>query len=123
MSRPRIPDRVFEAFRAYVEEIAPPGVTTTVQYLGGGLPSLTPMDHPATKAAARALEATFGQAPVFIREGGSIPVSASFAKNLILRQRFASLNSDISTPSSMTASNGIGHAHFSIGGTSAVTRA
>ena len=25
------PDRIFEAFKAYVEEIAPPGVTTTVQ--------------------------------------------------------------------------------------------
>src|SRR4029079_18362707 len=72
------PDRIFEAFRAYVEEIAPPGVTTTVQHLGSGFPSLTPMDHPATQAAARALEATFGQAPVYIREGGSIPVSASF---------------------------------------------
>ena len=72
------PDRIFEAFRAYVEEIAPPGVTTTVHLLGGGLPSLTPMDHPATQAAARALEATFGQAPVYIREGGSIPVCASF---------------------------------------------
>ena len=42
-------------------------------------PSLTPIDHPATQAAARALEATFGRAPVFIREGGSIPVCASFA--------------------------------------------
>ena len=48
------PDRIFEAFRAYVEEIAPPGVTTTVRYLGGGHPSLTPMDHPATQAAAGA---------------------------------------------------------------------
>jgi acetylornithine deacetylase/succinyl-diaminopimelate desuccinylase-like protein len=76
------PEVIFEAFRAYVEEIAPPGVTTTVQYLGGGLPSLTPMDHPATQAAARALEATFGQAPVYIREGGSIPVCASFASIL-----------------------------------------
>ena len=72
------PDRIFEAFKAYVEEIAPPGVTTTVRLLGGGLPILTPMDHPATQAAARALEATFGQAPVYIREGGSIPVCASF---------------------------------------------
>jgi acetylornithine deacetylase/succinyl-diaminopimelate desuccinylase-like protein len=76
------PVRIFEAFRAYVEEIAPPGVTTTVQSLGGGLPSLTPMDHPATQAAARALEATFGQAPVYIREGGSIPVCASFGSIL-----------------------------------------
>ena len=72
------PDRIFEAFRAYVAEIAPPGVTTTVKLLGGGRPSLTPMDHPATQAAARALEATFGRAPVYIREGGSIPVCASF---------------------------------------------
>ena len=76
------PDRIFEAFRAYVEEIAPPGVTTTVRYLGGGHPSVTQMDHPATKAAARALEATFGRAPVYIREGGSIPVCASFGSIL-----------------------------------------
>jgi acetylornithine deacetylase/succinyl-diaminopimelate desuccinylase-like protein len=76
------PDRIFEAFKAYIEEIAPPGVTTTVRLLGGGLPSVTPMDHPATQAAARALEATFGQAPVYIREGGSIPVCASFSSVL-----------------------------------------
>jgi acetylornithine deacetylase/succinyl-diaminopimelate desuccinylase-like protein len=76
------PDRIFEAFKAYVDEIAPPGVTTTVSLLGGGLPSVTPIDHPATEAAARALEATFGQAPVYIREGGSIPVCASFSSIL-----------------------------------------
>ena len=76
------PRRIFEAFRAYVEEIAPPGVTTTVRVLGGGHPSLTPMDHPATQAAARAIEATFGRAPVYIREGGSIPVCASFSSIL-----------------------------------------
>jgi acetylornithine deacetylase/succinyl-diaminopimelate desuccinylase-like protein len=35
------------------------------------------MDHPATQAADRALQATFGRAPVYIREGGSIPVCAS----------------------------------------------
>ncbi|MBA2373762.1 MAG: dipeptidase [Chloroflexi bacterium] len=72
------PERVFEQFRAYVETIAPVGVTTTVRSLGGGRPSLTPIDHPATQAAARALEATFGQTPLYIREGGSIPVCASF---------------------------------------------
>jgi acetylornithine deacetylase/succinyl-diaminopimelate desuccinylase-like protein len=42
------------------------------------MPSLTPTDHPVTQAASRALEATFGRSPVFIREGGSIPVCASF---------------------------------------------
>lgn len=78
------PERVFEALRAYVEQIAPPGVTTSVGLLGGGRPSQTPKDHPATQAAARALEATFGRAPVYIREGGSIPVCASFESILEL---------------------------------------
>ncbi len=76
------PDRVFEQLKAYVEQIAPPGVTTTVTFLGGGRPSLTPREHPATRAAARAIEATFGSAPVYNREGGSIPVAASFERIL-----------------------------------------
>ena len=78
------PERVFELFRAFVDAISPPGVTTTVTYLGGGRPSLTPMDHPATQATARAVEATFGVAPVYIREGGSIPVCATFESTLEL---------------------------------------
>jgi acetylornithine deacetylase/succinyl-diaminopimelate desuccinylase-like protein len=72
------PDRIFELFRDHVARIAPPGVRTTVTSLGGGRPSVTPMDHPATKAAARAIEAAFGRPPLYIREGGSIPVCASF---------------------------------------------
>jgi acetylornithine deacetylase/succinyl-diaminopimelate desuccinylase-like protein len=61
-----------------VAEIAPPGVAVTVRSLGGGRPSRTPIDHPMTQAAARAIESVFGRAPVYIREGGSIPVCASF---------------------------------------------
>jgi acetylornithine deacetylase/succinyl-diaminopimelate desuccinylase-like protein len=72
------PERVFEALRTFVEEIASPGVTTSVQLLGAGRSSLTSQDHPGTGAAARALEATFGRPPVYLREGGSIPVCASF---------------------------------------------
>ncbi|HET9614316.1 MAG TPA: dipeptidase [Candidatus Limnocylindrales bacterium] len=76
------PDVIFERLRAFVEEIAPPGVRVTVRSLGGGRPSLTPSDHPVTEAAGRALEATFGRPPVFLREGGSIPVAASFEETL-----------------------------------------
>ena len=76
------PERIFEAFRAHVLAIAPPGVRVSVRHLGGGRPSLTPIDHPATQAAARALEATFGRPPVYIREGGSIPVCATFERVL-----------------------------------------
>jgi acetylornithine deacetylase/succinyl-diaminopimelate desuccinylase-like protein len=32
------------------------------------------VDSPGVRAAVRAIEAGFGKAPVFIREGGSIPV-------------------------------------------------
>ena len=42
----------------------------------------TSIDHPAVRAAARALEATFGRAPVYIREGGSIPFVATFEQVL-----------------------------------------
>jgi acetylornithine deacetylase/succinyl-diaminopimelate desuccinylase-like protein len=76
------PQRIYDAFRAHVLAIAPPGVRTEVRLLGAGRPSLTPIDHPATRAAARALEATFGRAPVYIREGGSIPVCAAFEETL-----------------------------------------
>jgi acetylornithine deacetylase/succinyl-diaminopimelate desuccinylase-like protein len=76
------PTRIYEAFRDYVAEIAPPGVTVTTQYIHGGSPSLTPTDHPATRAAAHAIEAVYGRPPVYIREGGSIPVTAAFDKVL-----------------------------------------
>jgi len=76
------PKAIFERLRAYVEEIAPPGVRAVVSYLGGGLPVRTSIDHPAVQAAARSLEATFGRAPLFIREGGSIPFVATFEEVL-----------------------------------------
>lgn len=72
------PDRIADLVRAYVEDVAPPGVTVRVDALGGGRPSLTPIEHPATRAAARAIERTFGVEPLYIREGGSVPVCASF---------------------------------------------
>jgi acetylornithine deacetylase/succinyl-diaminopimelate desuccinylase-like protein len=72
------PEKILAAIRAFVAEIAPPGVRVSVQGLGMGWPSLTPIEHPATQAAARAIEATFGRAPLYYREGGSIPVAASF---------------------------------------------
>jgi acetylornithine deacetylase/succinyl-diaminopimelate desuccinylase-like protein len=76
------PEAIFDSFKAFVEDIAPPSVRVSVTRLGGGRPSLTPVDHPATRAAARALEATFGREPVYIRQGGSIPMCASFEESL-----------------------------------------
>ncbi|HEU0168645.1 MAG TPA: dipeptidase [Chloroflexota bacterium] len=72
------PDRVAALFTEYVRAIAPAGVRVSVQNLHGGRPSITPIDHPATRAAQRALERAFQKDVVFMREGGSIPVVATF---------------------------------------------
>ena len=71
-------EKIFGLIDAYIAQIAPRTVSYSIQRLGDGNPSLTPIDTPATQAAARAIEATFGVAPLYIREGGSVPVCASF---------------------------------------------
>ena len=76
------PLRLFETFTSFVQQVCPPGVTVTVQQLGAGRPVRTPLDHPVTKAAAEALEATFGRAPVYVGSGGSIPVAEMFDQQL-----------------------------------------
>jgi acetylornithine deacetylase/succinyl-diaminopimelate desuccinylase-like protein len=72
------PERIYEAIRSFILDIAPPGVRVEVKQLGLGSPGATAIDHPVTQAAARAIEATFGRPPVYIREGGSVPVTAVF---------------------------------------------
>ena len=76
------PARILTLLHDYVLQIAPPGVRVEVVSMGGGRPTLTPRDEPATRAFAQALEATFGRPPVYAREGGSVPVAASFASIL-----------------------------------------
>jgi succinyl-diaminopimelate desuccinylase len=41
-----------------------------------------PLDSPYVAAASQAIEQGFGQAPVFIREGGSIPIVNTFKQEL-----------------------------------------
>lgn len=76
------PERIFELFRRHVLDVAPSGVTVDVQLVNTGRPCVTAIDHPATAAAARAIEEVFGQAPYFICEGGSVPVTAVFSETL-----------------------------------------
>ena len=78
------PEKIFDGLQRFVAEVAPPGVTVTTTYLHGGDPSHTHTDHPATQAAARAISAVYGVEPVYIREGGSIPVTAAFTSQLNL---------------------------------------
>ena len=71
------PHRIFELLAAHIAREAPAGVRMDVGYLSGGIPTLQPIDHPATRAAARALSAVFGVEPLFARKGSSVPAAAA----------------------------------------------
>ena len=58
--------------------IAPPGVRVEVLSLHKANPVLVPRDSEMMQAGMSALAAGFGAQPVFIREGGSIPIVGTF---------------------------------------------
>ncbi|MDQ7859838.1 MAG: dipeptidase [Armatimonadota bacterium] len=72
------PERILARLVRVVPRLAPPGTSVEVRELASARPVLVPLDAPAVRAAARALEATFGVAPAYVRSGGSIPVVAGF---------------------------------------------
>jgi acetylornithine deacetylase/succinyl-diaminopimelate desuccinylase-like protein len=77
-------DVLFERFRDHVLAVAPKGVEVDVRNLGTAKALRSDPSNPVSQAAARALEATFGQHPVYIRSGGSIPVASLFSTMLDL---------------------------------------
>jgi acetylornithine deacetylase/succinyl-diaminopimelate desuccinylase-like protein len=68
------PQTVERQFREHVARVCPPGVTYDILTHHGAPAVLVKIDTPAVRAAVRAIEAGFGKKPVFIRDGGSIPV-------------------------------------------------
>ncbi len=76
------PERVNRLIREHFERVAPRGVTVKVTPQHGGEAYVCDPHSPFGKAAQQALEETFGNAPVLVREGGSIPVIAEISKVL-----------------------------------------
>ena len=76
------PDKIAKLFEEYVEKIAPATVELKLTRLHGGKPWMAEFDSPYIRAAGRAIEKGFGKTPVFTREGGSIPVVATFQEEL-----------------------------------------
>ncbi|MGB5023736.1 MAG: M20/M25/M40 family metallo-hydrolase, partial [Saprospiraceae bacterium] len=74
--------KVAKLFEKHFMKIAPPYVTVKVTELHGGEAAVTPTDSAAYKAAAKAIETTFGKKPIPTRGGGSIPIVALFEKVL-----------------------------------------
>ena len=77
-------DEITRLFQRHFESIAPAGVTVVVKPHHGGEPVVTPTDSVAYKAAADAMETTFGKRPIPTRGGGSIPIVAMFKNELDL---------------------------------------
>lgn len=79
------PEEVYQQLLQYLQEHAPATVRWEVNDLHGAIPSRIPVDSPPVQALSRALEETWGVAPYFKREGGSIPVVAQMQQILNLQ--------------------------------------
>lgn len=76
------PGVIAESFREHVSRHTPSGVTSSVTTFQGSEAVLVPWEGEGFRAAVRAIEAGFGTPPVFIREGGSIPIVLDFKRQL-----------------------------------------
>lgn len=68
------PEMVEASLRQYLQEKMPGTVTWEIENLSDALPGIVERDSPAVSAAIAALEAVWGKKPLFVREGGTIPV-------------------------------------------------
>lgn len=76
------PDKIAALFEQHVRKVTPKSVELKVTRMHGGQPWMTELDNVYVQAAARAIELGFNRAPVYTREGGSIPVVATFQSEL-----------------------------------------
>ena len=85
---------ITEKLLEYFRKIAPASVTVNAFEHHGGEPYMTPIDSTAYKAAAKAMETTFGKTPIPVRGGGSIPICALFEKELGIKIVFMGFGLD-----------------------------
>ena len=76
------PAAIERHFTEYLQAVCPPGVTVEVTAIHGGPPTVVEVSGPIVEAASQAMAEVWGAAPVRIREGGSIPIVATFAQVL-----------------------------------------
>ncbi|MCB0659763.1 MAG: dipeptidase [Saprospiraceae bacterium] len=71
-------DAITQLFKDYFTSIAPKGVQVKVTPHHGGEAAVTPSNTLEYKAAALAMEKSYGKTPIPVRGGGSIPIVALF---------------------------------------------
>jgi acetylornithine deacetylase/succinyl-diaminopimelate desuccinylase-like protein len=87
-------EKITELLINHLKKIAPDCVTVKATLHHGGEPYMTPIDSTAYKAASKAMETTFGKAPIPVRGGGSIPICALFEKELGIKIVFMGFGLD-----------------------------
>ncbi len=76
------PEKIAKAMETFLRERCPPGIEMELSCSHGAPGVVVPFDSPYMQAASRAIEQGFGVKPVFMREGGSIPIVRKFAELL-----------------------------------------
>lgn len=76
------PDKVTAGLNELLQPLVPPGAKLEVVAHHGAPGVVFSLDSPYMAAASAAIESGFGACPVFIREGGSIPIAGTFAEQL-----------------------------------------
>jgi succinyl-diaminopimelate desuccinylase len=76
------PQKIGAALKQFLLARCPPGIELELTVSHGSPGVVVPLDSPYVAAASRAIEKGFGTRPVFIREGGSIPIVTTFRERL-----------------------------------------
>lgn len=76
------PQKIFEQIKQQIENLTPPTVRVEVNFIASGLPATVDINDPAMTAAVNAYKKGWGFAPVFKREGGSLPIVADLTNHL-----------------------------------------
>ena len=72
------PVKIRDSLVKFLTELCPPGIRMELKHSHAAPGVMVPLESPFMQAAAKAIDHGFGKPPVFIREGGSIPVVATF---------------------------------------------
>lgn len=72
------PNDIFPLFERAVQALCPPSIEVTVTNLHGGDAVLLPLESKWMQKAASALRTVFDRDPIYLREGGSVPIGALF---------------------------------------------
>lgn len=76
------PGKIARSLEKMLQEVCPPGIKMELVDHHGAPGVMVPLDSPYVAAAAEAIERGFGCPPVYIREGGSIPVVTTFREKM-----------------------------------------